>query len=797
MKRLKTILVLFLALALALSVSVIPAAAAGSATATTLRLAKATGSVTVKNSSGKNQSIKTDMRLYNGYTVSTAKSSAAYISLDGTKAVKLDASSKGSVKKAGSKLEVCLDSGNLYFNVTVPLAANESMNIRTSTMITGIRGSYGWVTNTEVGLMHGHVTVTCINPVTGATRVTELYSGERVYYGPGSDLTGDPNLKEIDFIKSVITNDDIPSFVVEEMRSGESLRVPVIEDVPSVDVPKLLDDYESIKAAEDAITAEKEAELNEKLTEQEKLISNDRSDYLFQEESVGTVEPDEPHEPHINDSYTVTFPTVRGMQFSSSDPSTDIAPGTEFHFSITPSSGYALYEEYLEVSAGSTSVSLSEDGAGGFNASLVVDSNTSITASGAVYQADTFDDAIAAFQSGDEYAELIEAGSTTPRATIEQGKTLIVSNETDIIDALTNNGTIINKSYLGITGGFLTNNGTIEVNGSLFVSGGTLNNYGTITNREAIEVGSNGNFNNYSGDTLVNEGHLIIEGTFDNGDGEMYDGRLVNRGLVSVTGELNNNRTGTIENGTDGEFSCNGTFNNDGDVINDGSMDLNNFSVIEDASFINRGTLTAGSSFMNDGTFDNIGTLDINYTFQNNSLFTNTGLIDNTEGAIYNGSSNARATFNNSGEIKMLSTTQGGIYNENGTFSNNENGSITGYGQIYNYSVFNNQGVISARGFEMIGEDATMTGSRPTIIAIFSVCFESNGYAFGDNYMLFSDQAIADGQKAREPEEAPLGDGMHVFVGWYQEEECINEFDFDKPITHDTYIYAKWAEATP
>ena len=576
------------------------------------------------------------------------------------------------------------------------------------------------------------------------------------------------------------------------MLNDESLRIPVITDVPSVDVPKLLEDYDSIKAAEEAKNAEKEAELAEKRAEQDRIHSNDRSDYLFPEEDV---EPHEEESPHTQDSYTVTFPTVRGMQFSSSDPTSDIAPGTEFHFNIAPSSGYALYEEYLEVAANDESVSLSYDGSDGFIASFIVDRNTSITASGAVYQADTFDDAISAFQDGDAYVELIEPDTTTPGATIAQGKTLIVSAETDIGDALTNNGTIIIKSYLGISGGFLTNNGTIEVNGSLFISGGELNNYGTITNREAIEIEGNGTFRNYSSNTLVNEGYLIIDGIFENGDGEMYNGRLVNRGVVSATGEMNNNRTGTIEN--DGEFSCTGRFNNDGNITNDGIMELNNFDVIEGASLINRGTMTANSNVTNEGTFINSGTLDINYTFLNRAVFTNTGLIDNTEGAIYNGNSDTPASFTNSGEIKMFSTYQGNIYNNNGTFNNNTDGSITGFGKIHNYAVFNNYGSISAAVFEMIGDDATMNGNQPTIIAIFTVIFMNNGYPFGDNYMLFSDQAVADGQKVIEPNETPLGDGVHVFDGWYQEEACINKFDFDTPITQDTYIYAKWIEATP
>ena len=803
MKKLKQLLIFILALALTLSVSVLPAAAANSAKATTLRLAKTSGSVTVENSSGKGQSIKTDMRLYSGYTVATGKSSDAYISLDGTKAVKLDASSKGSVKKSGSKLEVCLDSGKLFFDVTVPLAANESLNIRTSTMVTGIRGSFGWVTDTEVGLMHGHVTLTCINPVTGETRVTELYSGQRVYYGPGASVPSDPNLKEIDFIKEIITNKDVPAFVVEEMRNDKSLQTPVIEDVPSVDVPKLLEDYDAIKAAEDAVISEKESELAEKRAEQNAAIDSDRSNYLFNEEShsSSSSSSSSSSDPHSS-SFSVFLPSVPGLVITSSDPVSGIEPGMEFHFNISPDSGYALYEEYLIAAANGSSLSLTDDGADGYDASFIVDSDTSVTASGAVYLASTFADAISAFNSGVDYAELIAMDTptaTTPGATVASGKTLIVGSDTETVigDVLTNDGAIVVNGLLRETGGSLYNNGTIDINGSLFVSGGHLYNYGTITNREALEIESGGTFHNYSGNTLVNEASLLITGTFENGDGEMYAGRLVNNGFVYITesGEFNNNFTGTIATGTESEFICTGVFNNDGNVTNSGSMELNNFEVAEGASFINNGMLITTSSFMNNGTFTNSGTVDINYTFQNNSLCTNTGVIDNTNGAIYNGSSSMPATLNNNGEIKMLSTTQGAIFN-NGTFNNNVGGSITGYGHIYNYAVFNNYGTVSARGFDTIGEDGGLTGNPPTLIATYTFSFVSS-ITLGENYMLFSDQTVADGQTAAEPAEAPLGDGAHTFEGWYQEADCVNKFDFGTPITQRTFVYAKWLDAAP
>ena len=51
----------------------VSAASAETATATTLRLAGAYGTVSITNASGKAQTVKTDMRLYSGYGISTGK----------------------------------------------------------------------------------------------------------------------------------------------------------------------------------------------------------------------------------------------------------------------------------------------------------------------------------------------------------------------------------------------------------------------------------------------------------------------------------------------------------------------------------------------------------------------------------------------------------------------------------------------------------------------------------------------------------------------------------------------------
>ena len=108
MVKMKQILSLALALILSLSLAM-PALAAE--TAANIQLTKTEGTVTVSKSNGKAVSTRANMRLYNGYNVTTEAESYAWINLDSTKLMKLDASSSVEVRKNGSKLEVNVKSG--------------------------------------------------------------------------------------------------------------------------------------------------------------------------------------------------------------------------------------------------------------------------------------------------------------------------------------------------------------------------------------------------------------------------------------------------------------------------------------------------------------------------------------------------------------------------------------------------------------------------------------------------------------------------------------------------------------
>ena len=132
------------ALLLALSLLLL-AGCGGKAAATTMRLIRTEGKVGVSDDDGKSVAPKEDLGLYSGYGVDTQSASFAWINLDDVKLAKLDEKSEIAIQKEDKHLELEVKSGSLFFNVTQPLEDDEAMNIRTSSMVVGIRGACGWV----------------------------------------------------------------------------------------------------------------------------------------------------------------------------------------------------------------------------------------------------------------------------------------------------------------------------------------------------------------------------------------------------------------------------------------------------------------------------------------------------------------------------------------------------------------------------------------------------------------------------------------------------------------------------
>lgn len=276
-----------LCLSLCLGLAV-PALAADN-TGTEIRLLQTEGTVNVSSTSGKTYSTREDMRLYNGYIVSTEEASYAWITLDAEKAVKLDECSSLEVRRSGKSLELLLKSGEMYCDVTAPLKEDEKLNIRTSTMVTGVRGTIVYIQKisddeTHLGVLEGHAQGVAINPITGATRALMVRQGQiGVFQIFDADQAGEGADAWLLGMKA----DDIPPFVQVEIAQDPAAR----DRVPK-DLQKTL-----TEALQDLL--KKQAETRRKLEEIEELKEEEviSKDPLWEGEQGGG----------DSDGYTITW----------------------------------------------------------------------------------------------------------------------------------------------------------------------------------------------------------------------------------------------------------------------------------------------------------------------------------------------------------------------------------------------------------------------------------------------------------------------------------------------------------
>ena len=207
-------ILLVLALVFSFSISAI-AESVTSADASSMRLVRTEGIVFLTDDSGSPLSIRENMRLYSGNTVETASDSRAGISLDKAKTVTLDEDSAASLHSEGKNLSLNLESGAMYFSVSKPLEADENFEIRTSTMVLGIRGTSGYVaavndSESIVILTSGHALITAV-------------TGDEQEIAAGQCVTIRLEESGTEFTVSSVTPYDLPSFLLAELAADSAM----------------------------------------------------------------------------------------------------------------------------------------------------------------------------------------------------------------------------------------------------------------------------------------------------------------------------------------------------------------------------------------------------------------------------------------------------------------------------------------------------------------------------------------------------------------------------------------------
>lgn len=222
-------------------------------TAATMHLVRAEGAVSVNDTDGASVALIENLGLYSGYGVATQAASYGWIDLDEAKLAKMDADSEVEIVKRDKLLELCVQSGGLFFNVTEPLAEDETMNIRTSTMLVGIRGTCGWVYVEDDSLMHvyllrGKVECSVLGEGDNALASEMLNAGQTAQM----TLSGDT----ASIIIEDFSEEDVPAFVMTEIEEDTEIMESLQPEEP--EEPEVTEPPETAPTDEEPAPADEE-----------------------------------------------------------------------------------------------------------------------------------------------------------------------------------------------------------------------------------------------------------------------------------------------------------------------------------------------------------------------------------------------------------------------------------------------------------------------------------------------------------------------------------------------------------
>ena len=119
-------------------------------TATTMRLLHYEGTVEIEDASGSPRAVMENVRFDSGEAMKTAEVSSASVGLDDGRIVTLDEKSRVEFEKQNGAVSMNLTEGRIFLDVSKKLDSNETMDIKTSTMSVGIRGTIVYISSQPV-----------------------------------------------------------------------------------------------------------------------------------------------------------------------------------------------------------------------------------------------------------------------------------------------------------------------------------------------------------------------------------------------------------------------------------------------------------------------------------------------------------------------------------------------------------------------------------------------------------------------------------------------------------------------
>ncbi len=202
-------------------------------TAYVMRIEQIIGDVTLLDENKNKIDLTTsDFRLQSGHILETNIESIAQISLDDYKSIRLDELSQCEFKSDGKMINLMLNSGSLFFNVTKPLEDDEVMKIHTANMITGIRGTSGYVYAETHDIAY-------FTLLTGEVEVETTDNSESIILSAGqtAKVTTDNDVQHIE----VIEIEEIPDFVVAYAKDDDDY-LDEVKQATGIDLNQVNDD---------------------------------------------------------------------------------------------------------------------------------------------------------------------------------------------------------------------------------------------------------------------------------------------------------------------------------------------------------------------------------------------------------------------------------------------------------------------------------------------------------------------------------------------------------------------------
>jgi len=188
----------------------------------TIRLESYSGEVQVLTGAGKSLNLINKMRLFDGYTIITAKDGMAYLSIDNMKSIRLDQNTKVSIVKKDKVNEIQIMSGSIFFSVKEKLKDDETLDVVTPTMAIGIRGTTGTVSvikeESRAQIYSGRV-------------VAKNNRGKEKVVDPGHEVReSEKKEKELEIIKMDVKGEEIPSFSLNEINNDIEIKQQIEEE---------------------------------------------------------------------------------------------------------------------------------------------------------------------------------------------------------------------------------------------------------------------------------------------------------------------------------------------------------------------------------------------------------------------------------------------------------------------------------------------------------------------------------------------------------------------------------------